>query len=826
MHGEVQPETTPGALPSQAADAAGNAFGFLNQHKFVLVSCLVLGAAAGTLFAFKKQAIYEARAKLHIDKREAPGSRGLDFSGTGSTFGYDYITTQIEVLASMELLRGAVDKHLITVNEQGNLESKAVSLQDMIGVRPNRPEERNQAVSTIVGEVRQLLAVRQVIRDNKPTQMLDLSMRATSPEDARLILDAVVRAYQEYQKSLQKSSVLEALQLLNKDRDRLNSQMELKKQEIDRMVQENQLIGTGADSVGYGSVGTLEASLVQLEVAIIDANAFLTSVKALAVKNDPELLINFINTTTTARGLSPGVLGRSPVDPTKIVEITNAIQEEEDGLQALQLELGEKHVRVREALRRLEALKKKASGLTDLDQKIRESLVRNAVDAAEQRVRELNSKKADIELQYKKAKNQAFSLSRAFAQYDIKLQEYKTLRLNLEAVIASIEKINVVQEFDALRVNIADPVQPNPVPVEPNHVRIAAMGGAIGTGLGLAIAYLISLVDNSIRNPEELQELTGAPVLGVVPLIDNRRGIDYPTGGRWVETHSRSTEAEAYRTVRTAVHFGHRTRNAKVLLVTSPTQGDGKSTTTANLAASMAMNGMKVLLVEADLRRPVQHQVYELNPDFGLTSALTGHAAVEDVIVRTPVANLDVAPAGPVPPNPTELLNSPSFDEFLKRARETYDRILIDSPPTLVVADACVLAPRADGVILVVNSDRATKRGVTETARTLLSVGSRIAGIIVNMVDPREQRYYQYYYYGGYYYNYYGRREDRPGGRGGSGGTPPGAPGSRSVGNGAAGNGAAGNGAPGNGASALSSATQNAIPVAEEEPPAGDGGRS
>jgi capsular exopolysaccharide synthesis family protein len=220
-----------------------------------------------------------------------------------------------------------------------------------------------------------------------------------------------------------------------------------------------------------------------------------------------------------------------------------------------------------------------------------------------------------------------------------------------------------------------------------------------------------------------------------------------------IEIGGQSVASEAFRKLRTTIQFLGVDRPLRVIQVTSPYAGEGKTTTALNLAASFANAGLRVILVEADLRRPTLHHVFpsDANVGAGLTTALIGSIPIEDAILPTRIENLFHVPAGAIPPNPAELLSSDRMESVLRELRERADVVIVDSPPLLPVADAASVAPRADGVIMIVRSGETHRDRLRQAASLLVKVGGRPLGVVINAVGPQDT-YYGYY---DYYYSAY-----------------------------------------------------------------------
>jgi capsular exopolysaccharide synthesis family protein len=282
-----------------------------------------------------------------------------------------------------------------------------------------------------------------------------------------------------------------------------------------------------------------------------------------------------------------------------------------------------------------------------------------------------------------------------------------------------------------------------------------------GIALGFGLAYLADFTDKSFRSPQEIQQRLGLTVIGHIPFIPDNTTADSAmhehVAPALVAFHApKSPEAEAFRGVRTSLYFSTQGRGHQVVQVTSPGMGDGKSTLIANLAISIAQTGRKTVLIDADFRRPRVHKLFpSINREVGMASVMAGDATLDDAIRPTIVPNLSLLPCGPRPANPAELLTSPRFQELLGEIRTRFDFVLIDTPPVLLVSDPCVVAPRVDGVILVIRLNKNNRPTAERAAEVLGGLGANILGVMVNDSDSGSPYGYGYNKYGyGYRYNY------------------------------------------------------------------------
>ena len=292
-------------------------------------------------------------------------------------------------------------------------------------------------------------------------------------------------------------------------------------------------------------------------------------------------------------------------------------------------------------------------------------------------------------------------------------------------------------------------------PSSPHKTLNAALGLALGLVLGVGIAFLREALSDELRGRADFEDHAGVPVLAVIPRVASwRRKSDAKL---FTVDQPKSVVAEAYRTLRTSILFSSMQRGLHTIMVASANAGEGKSTTAANLAVVLADSGKRVVLISADLRKPRLHRFFGLEGEPGLSNALVGEATVWDALQAPQVENLRVMASGPVPARPTELLQSEGMGELLADLRDVSDFVIIDTSPIRPVADALVLAPLVDGVLLVADASITTRSAVTHTRELLDQVDAPLVGAVFNDYDPsRDRGGSGYYGYGYRRYGYYG----------------------------------------------------------------------
>ncbi|RZT18918.1 receptor protein-tyrosine kinase [Mycobacterium sp. BK558] len=282
-------------------------------------------------------------------------------------------------------------------------------------------------------------------------------------------------------------------------------------------------------------------------------------------------------------------------------------------------------------------------------------------------------------------------------------------------------------------------------PVVPNTNRNLAIGVLLGVALGIGIAVVRDILDNTVKDPKNLEEITGAGIVGSIPLDKERRrqaAISFDSDN--------SAIAESFRKLRTNLQFLAVDNPPRVIVVTSSMPHEGKSTTAINVALALAEADHNVVLVDGDMRRPMLHNYLDLVGAVGFSSVLSGMAQLEDALQKTRYTGLTVLTAGSIPPNPSELLGSQSARKLLNELRSTFDYVIVDSTPLLAVTDAAILAAGADGVLIMARFGQTKREQLGHAVRSLVSVGAPLLGAVFTMMPMRGNNSY------GYSYSYYG----------------------------------------------------------------------
>jgi capsular exopolysaccharide synthesis family protein len=291
--------------------------------------------------------------------------------------------------------------------------------------------------------------------------------------------------------------------------------------------------------------------------------------------------------------------------------------------------------------------------------------------------------------------------------------------------------------------------------IKPKTKRNVMLAVIVGLFMGVGIAFFLEFLDNTIKNPDDLKQITELPLLGSIAKFDTQAGGN----GRELITHTmpKASVSEAFRTIRTNIFFASFDTPKRLIGVASALPGEGKTLLAANLAVSIAQAGKKVLLIDADMRRPRLHRIFNQKRAPGLSNLLIAKDIEGAITRKLPISGLDMICSGDIPHNPNELLGSQKLKSIIDLVSERYDYILFDSPPILSVSDSAILTNRLDGIIFIINAEKTEKNALKQGLEAIPN--EKVLGLVLNNINIERDGYYYRYYYQ-YYYSYEDQDQD------------------------------------------------------------------
>jgi len=718
----------------------------LSRGKYTIVGCMLLGALLGYLYYLTRPAAYRSDARVMVISQTANMA-----PNTAEAYRDDYgeaggLTAKLAAHAMLlqsskiaeDAVKGASLANLSTLAGQGSPASRIVN-----GMKAKR-------LSTD--------------RSNEVTNVLQVSYGGENPDECKQILEGVLQAYEDYLRENDQSTNTKVKRIILEMKETLGKELRTTNEDLDTLQKglQDKDFGPAELLSSEDELRKLESLLKHYEVERDQAQAQLGFIPKLqaAKFSDYDIWRTLNESRLHPAASGEGKAAEKPGAAMTLAELYGQIA----SLKALGY--GDDHREVRAIKERISVVRKQL-GLQGHDPgtinplKEYETFLRGQVTYYSELANKHQSMYAKLTTNAGRARNHRL-------KEDLLRQRLAYQHQMVDAFANKLTGLDLTKNFGGLEAVVID--RPSfGVQTEPNFNRIMLVAMFLGAGAGLLGAYVLELTDKSFKSPEEIKAQLGANVLGHVPIITANDGKDAPRPAPGKEDRPapdkslvayhrpRSRASEAYRAVRTGLYFGASGRQQSIIQVTSPHPGDGKSTLSTNLAASIAQSGKRVLLVDADLRRPRVHKLFHLPGKVGMTSVINQTASVDDAIHDTVVENLWVMPCGPRPDNPAELLTSPKFKDLLDELRTRFDFVIVDTPPLLAVTDPCAVAPRVDGVILTLRVGPRTRSSAIRATEMLDAIGANVFGVVVNGVGQlsAEGAYtYDANSYGSRYYRY------------------------------------------------------------------------
>ena len=779
-----------GGGSSRADSAIWYYLGILRRRIWIILPILVISGTIGLIRAFRAPKFYRASARVLVE-RFAPDLMQFD-RGMSDRMSWDpdFYTTQAQLIRS----RAVMDVALKQPGVRECYDVGSESNKTAVGSTSFLSEIRNTLVALLGAAPPPPPEPWQLLRDSvttihiTDTHFIEIRVVNGDPQRAAMLANASAAGFQEYHRQKKLETLGEAFVMLQKEKEK--EETELLKAE-----KELQAFRETAKGVTVDKSKTDQPAIDRL----VKLNEQLTDVQLKRIELSAEIAVmqDVLRGRDEVARKSEDRLYSIPVIQTDqiLADAKKKLTDAEKELATLSETYGAEHPLI-------VAGKSKVTLSKDQFKKALNEIVASQSN----RLKALQGQEADLQAEVEEQKKVALELAKeefSFARLQGNVDRHRKL---FDSLVERMREVDVSSGLAKTNVQIVETAAVPTIPIGAGKLRVLLLALVVGLFLGGGLAFIAENLDDTVKTPEDLRERLDLPLLGFVPAIEaaDADGVEEAPSpgagetagtpfrdikpswrervhgvlseflpfiekpqtarseagrsqrGRTVLMEPMSSVAEAYRSIRASLFYSTPADEIKVLAITSCRPQEGKTTTSTNLALSIAQTGKKVLLIDGDLHRPSVHRTLGIDPSDGLTSVLVGEVSLQDAISHVekdgkPVENLAVLAAGPSSPNPSELLNSNKMKELLASAKKAYDWVIVDTPPVLFVSDARIISVMCDGVLVVVKSGTSTRSLLIRARELLDSVKARVIGSILNDVRvSRMGRHYSSYYSYGY----------------------------------------------------------------------------
>ncbi len=711
------------------------------KRKWLVLLAVALSTSAGFFYALKQPKIYQARCSIQIEPR-APNVLGrrennevVDIGAGAFWSNREYFETQYRILESRDLAE-VVAKRL-------NLQKDPRFWHQAVGTQADR------SILEAAQSLQHMLKVEPI----KDTRLVWLYIKHTDPEVAELLANTIAQAYIDRNLERAMGSTEGALGWLNEQLNKLRDTVTTSEQKLYEFKKDRNVLSLSLED---------RQNLTSSELTQISALLVKTKTERMELEAQKSAMADALKLTLQAD------LGWTKRSGDLVLQgLKSQYSKDAVDLSSLQAKYGPSHPSVR-------SLEAQSKGVLEQIQAHVKSLMDGIETEYQAKVKSEKSLKTLLDSIHK----QGVELSLMAIDYNKLAREKDQSTKLFDLVLARSKETDLARYLHFNNISLLDSALRPDGPISPKVGMIIAISALLGLIFGIAFAFLIEFLDFTVRSYEDAQRESNAPLLGVLAgretFLARTKYSKYGSGGESdglrealerngfdliAATHPHSIIAEAARSIRTNLLFMATDQGIRRVLVTSPGPSEGKTFVATTLAIILAQSGKRVLICDTDLRRPRLHKIFPGQGARGVTDVLAGQCVAADVVEQTTIPNLAVALAGPIPPNPAELLHSTRFADLLNQLNEMFDVVILDSPPLGAVTDAAILSRVVDGTILVARHGRTHKASLRHGSRQLRRLGSRIFGVILNDADFSRGSYYRYDYYRTYGYSY---RADEP----------------------------------------------------------------
>src|SRR5713226_3222723 len=674
-------------------------------RKTVIIAVFLLVVTTTTLVTFILPESFASTVRIDVEKD------ATDVAGIGNQSFYQqydpyWIETQFQTIQSKSILHQVIE----------NLKLNKLWAEKL-------KEEGELPTDVTYGLLKRVVDVRQ----SRNTSLIEIKVYSEDKNEAPKIANKIAEVYRDYRLALRREQSSRGIRTLEAELQKKIEAVTNQQALVDKLKIELGISDT--DGQNAAMVGTPEPEILhKLSNMRIEAQA--------DFKKFDALYQNFTNLSRVE--FKKAVTIASP-DP-QLAFLQEYLARAEQRMAELAEGFGPDHPEVKGQRRLLEVIRQQVEDrldgiLTGLKARRDSSeAVFKDLLAEEEKYHTFDVKTAVERRPYVQAKR------------DLENMQLIRDRLNLRVIQ---EKIDEELPRGGI-VTVVDQAEVSHKPVRPNKLLNISLGIIVGLAVGVGLAFFIEYLDTSVKTIDDVERALQAPVLGVIPQNVCSLMAEGPD----------SPHAEAYRVLRTNILFSQKDPLLNTITIVSGGAGEGKSTTTFNLATVFAQNGQRVLIVDSDLRRPSIHKVLKVSNSIGLTNYLLKQNTLEEVIQTTPLATLDFMPSGKLPSSSMGVLSSMQMKELINDLKRRYDWVFFDSPPIMGVSDASILASEVDLVLQVIQYRRYPQPMTIRAKQMIEKVGGNLLGVVLNNISMAADE--NYYYYSGYYYDYYSKQEEEP----------------------------------------------------------------